>query len=64
MTREELIEEFQESEASLRLEGFDLTNDGLYQSLKAKVIDGEMTFDQARTAFIDGFDAYYQSEAA
>lgn len=39
---------FAEAEASLRLEGFDLAGDADYQNLKRRVLNGELTFDDAR----------------
>jgi hypothetical protein len=39
---------FTEAEASLRLEGFDVASDADYQNLKRRVLNGELSFDDAR----------------
>lgn len=39
---------FSKAEASLRLEGMDPSGTPLYESVKARILSGEITFDEAR----------------
>jgi len=39
---------FRKAEASLRLEGMDPSGTPLYESVKARLLSGELTFDEAR----------------
>lgn len=48
MVTNSLENAFKEAEASLRLEGMDVAGDVHYQSLKTRVLNGELTFDDAR----------------
>jgi uncharacterized protein YaaN involved in tellurite resistance len=46
---------YKEAEASFLLEGRDVTGHELYQALKAKVIAGEMTPDEAHAAILEDY---------
>jgi hypothetical protein len=48
-------EAFRDAEASLLLEGLDPTNDARYSEIKAKLIAGAISFDEAEAAL----DAQY-----
>jgi len=50
-----LIEGFRKAEASLRLEGKDPSGTPLYESIKARIISGELTYEQGRSEIL----AYY-----
>ncbi|AVY98174.1 addiction module antidote protein, HigA family [Lelliottia sp. WB101] len=43
------IEGFRKAEASLRLEGMDPSGTALYESIKARIISGELTYEQGRS---------------
>lgn len=49
------IEGFRKAEASLRLEGMDPSGTPLYESVKARIISGELTYKQGRSEIL----AYY-----
>lgn len=49
------IEGFRKAEASLRLEGMDPIGTPLYESIKARIISGELTYEQGRSEIL----AYY-----
>ncbi|MCL6334942.1 addiction module antidote protein, HigA family [Pectobacterium carotovorum subsp. carotovorum] len=49
------IEGFRKAEASLRLKGMDPSGTLLYESIKARIISGELTYEQGRSEFL----AYY-----
>ncbi|WP_323666610.1 HigA family addiction module antitoxin [Pectobacterium punjabense] len=49
------IEGFRKAEASLRLEGMDPSGKPLYESVKARIISGELTYEQGRSEIL----AYY-----
>ncbi|ELY4797921.1 HigA family addiction module antidote protein [Cronobacter sakazakii] len=49
------IEGFRKAEASLRLEGKDPSGTPLYESVKARIILGELTYEQGRSEIL----AYY-----
>lgn len=49
------IEGFRKAEASLRLEGKDPSGTPLYESIKARIISGELTYEQGRSEIL----AYY-----
>jgi len=49
------IEGFRKAEASLRLEGMDPSGTQLYESIKARIISGELTYEQGRSEIL----AYY-----
>ena len=40
------IEGFRKAEASLRLEGMDPSGTPLYESIKARIISGDLTYEQ------------------
>jgi hypothetical protein len=50
-----LEEAFRDAEASLLMEGLDPTTDSRYLAIKARVTAGEMTFDEATSAFTEQF---------
>lgn len=39
---------FRKAEASLRLEGIDPSGTPLYESVKARILSGDITFDEGR----------------
>jgi hypothetical protein len=43
---------FRKAEASLRLEGMDPSGTPLYESVKARLLSGELTFDEARAEIL------------
>ncbi|MGC0677596.1 HigA family addiction module antitoxin [Escherichia coli] len=49
------IEGFRKAEASLRLEGMDPSGTPLYESVKARIISGELTYEQGQSEIF----AYY-----
>ena len=49
------IEGFRKAEASLRLEGMDPSGKPLYESIKARIISGDLTYEQGRSEIL----AYY-----
>ncbi|ELY2475342.1 HigA family addiction module antidote protein [Cronobacter sakazakii] len=49
------IEGFRKAEASLRLEGMDPSGTPLYESIKARIISGKLTYEQGRSEIL----AYY-----
>lgn len=49
------IEGFRKAEASLRLEGMGPSGTPLYESIKARIISGELTYEQGRSEIL----AYY-----
>jgi len=51
---------FRKAEASLRLEGMYPSGTPLYESVKALLLSGELTFDDARTEIM----AYYKKRAS
>jgi len=50
---------FCKAEASLRLEGMDPSGTPLYESLKARILSGELTFGEGRAEI----RSYYQKRA-
>ncbi|MDJ1653888.1 HigA family addiction module antitoxin [Raoultella sp. Ech2A] len=48
-------EGFRKAEASLRLEGIDPSGTPLYESIKARIISGDLTYEQGRSEIL----AYY-----
>lgn len=48
-------EGFRKAEASLRLEGMDPSGTPLYESIKARIISGKLTYEQGRSEIL----AYY-----
>ncbi|EER9477507.1 HigA family addiction module antidote protein [Enterobacter kobei] len=46
------IEGFRKAEASLRLEGMDPSGTPLYESIKARIISGELTYEQGRSEIL------------
>lgn len=55
------IEGFRKAEASLRLEGMDPSGTPLYESVKARIISGELTYEQGR---FEIFAYYTKSDTA
>jgi hypothetical protein len=53
VTRNDLEKAFAEAEASLRLEGFDLAGDDYYQTLRHRVLNGELSVGDARREVIE-----------
>lgn len=50
---------FRKAEASLRLEGMDPSGMPLYESVKARLLSGDITFDEGRAEIQD----HYQKRA-
>ena len=50
---------FRKAEASLRLEGMDPSGIPRYESVKARILSGELSYDEARADIL----AYYQKPA-
>ncbi|MCH9408889.1 antitoxin VbhA family protein [Pantoea agglomerans] len=50
---------FRKAESSLRLEGMDPSGTPFYESVKARLLSGELTFDEARAEI----RAHYQKRA-
>ncbi|WLS81270.1 antitoxin VbhA family protein (plasmid) [Erwinia pyri] len=50
---------FRKAEASLRLEGMDPSGTPFYESVKARILSGELTFDEARAEIL----AHHQKRA-
>ena len=50
---------FRKAEASLRLEGMDPSGTPLYESVKARILSGEITYDEGRAEIL----AYHQKRA-
>ena len=55
------IEGFRKAETSLRLEGMDLSGTPLYESVKARIISGDLTYEQGRSEI---FAYYTKSDTA
>ncbi len=54
MSEEEIrAEHFRQTEASLRLEGLDTSNDEFYQATKARVIAGEIDADEMMRLMVE-----------
>lgn len=53
LTREEHEAAYREAEMSEFLEGYDLSKDAFFQSLKARVISGEITSEEAGTIILE-----------
>ena len=51
---------FRKAEASLRLEGIDPSGMPLYESVKVRILSGEITFDEGRAEI----QAHYQKRAS
>lgn len=50
---------FRKAEASLRLEGMDPSGTPLYESVKARIISGELSYDEGRAEIL----AHHQTRA-
>lgn len=50
---------FRKAEASLRLEGMDPSGTLLYESVKARILSGELTYDEGRAEIL----AHHQKRA-
>ncbi|WGK60128.1 antitoxin VbhA family protein [Pantoea sp. SS70] len=50
---------FRKAEASLRLEGMDPSGTPIYESVKARIISGELSYDEGRAEIL----AYHQKRA-
>ena len=51
---------FRKAEASLRLEGMDPSGTPLYESVKARILSGDITFDEGRAEIM----AHYKKRAS
>ena len=58
-TRQLRVDGFRKAEASLRLEGMDPSGTPLYESVKARILSGEITYDEGRAEIL----AHYQKRA-
>ena len=59
-TRQMYVIGFQRAEASLRLEGMDPAGTPLYESVKARILSGEITHEEGKAEVL----AYYRNRAA
>lgn len=50
---------FRKAEASLRLEGMDPSGTPLYESVKVRILSGDITYDEGRAEILD----HYQKRA-
>ncbi|QNQ20885.1 antitoxin VbhA family protein [Kosakonia sp. SMBL-WEM22] len=50
---------FRKAEASLRLDGMDPSGTQLYESVKVRILSGEITYDEGRAEIL----AHYQKRA-
>jgi len=57
-------EAFRRAEATLRLEGLDPAGNELYESLKAQVVAGALTLEQAEALTLDHFKSVAAKSAA
>ena len=64
LTSDQVATAYADAEASLRLEGVDPAGDPFYDSLKARVVAGEVTPDQARQMTADHFAKIGRRSAA
>ena len=55
-TRQLRVDGFRKAEASLRLEGMDPSGTPLYESVKARILSGEITYGEGRDEIL----AHYQ----
>jgi hypothetical protein len=55
VTTSSLEKAFKEAEASLQLEGLDVTSNARYQDLKKRLLRGELTFDDVRGEILKFF---------
>ena len=58
-TRQLRVDGFRKAEASLRLEGMDPSGTPLYESVKARILSGELTYGEGRDEIL----AHYQKRA-
>ena len=58
-TRQLRAEGFRKAEASLRLEGMDPSGTPRYELVKARIISGDITYDEGRAEIL----AYHQKRA-
>lgn len=58
-TRQLRVDGFRKAEASLRLEGMDPSGTPLYESVKARILSGEITYGEGRAEIL----AHYQKRA-
>jgi len=62
--RKHLEESFELGETNMQLEGFRPTSDPVYQSLKAEVLAGKLTFDEAVDAAVQSIARERRDPAA
>lgn len=53
LTREEHEAAYREAEASVLLEGYDLSKDKFFQEIKSRVLSGEITSQEASKIILD-----------
>jgi len=58
-TRQLRLNGFRKAEASLRLEGMDPSGTPRYESVKARILSGEITYDEGRAEIL----AYHQKRS-
>ncbi|EBO8575931.1 hypothetical protein EP081_23775 [Salmonella enterica subsp. enterica serovar Derby] len=58
-TRQLRVDRFRKAEASLRLEGMAPSGTPLYESVKARILSGDITFDEGRAEI----RAHYQKRS-
>ncbi|MHC9396127.1 antitoxin VbhA family protein, partial [Serratia ureilytica] len=52
MTKQQRIDGFRKAEASLKLEGMDPAGTPFYESVKARIISGEITYEQGKAEIL------------
>lgn len=57
-------EGFRKAEASLKLEGMDPAGTPLYESIKKRIIDGEITYEQGRAEILAHYSGIANTEPA
>ncbi len=57
MTKQQRIDGFRKAEASLKLEGMDPSGTPFYESVKARIISGEITYEQGKAEILSHYKA-------
>ncbi|MBV5056573.1 antitoxin VbhA family protein, partial [Escherichia coli] len=55
MTKQQRIDGFRKAEASLKLEGMDPSGTPFYESVKARIISGEITYEQGKAEILSHY---------
>lgn len=57
MTKQQRIDGFRKAEASLKLEGMDPSGTPFYESVKSRIISGEITYEQGKAEILSHYKA-------